>query len=90
MNARMRDALDETLILSDKCVPTAPTQFSHLIKIPRIIQDLTAKIIGDVGALYKASEAVSTVVIYPSDINDNTNAGGSCRHVVVVCPCLHQ
>ncbi|EMD41395.1 hypothetical protein CERSUDRAFT_41819 [Gelatoporia subvermispora B] len=41
-NARMKDALDETLILSDK-----------------IIQDLTAKILVDIGALYKASEAVA-------------------------------
>lgn len=37
----MKDALDETLILSDK-----------------IIQDLVAEILTDVGALYKASEAV--------------------------------
>ncbi|KAJ7456917.1 muts domain V-domain-containing protein [Mycena latifolia] len=42
MNARMKDALDETLILSEK-----------------IIQDLAAEILVDVGALYKASEAVA-------------------------------
>ncbi|TFK42146.1 muts domain V-domain-containing protein [Crucibulum laeve] len=42
MNARMKDALDETLLLSDK-----------------IIQDLVAEILVDVGALYKASEAVA-------------------------------
>ncbi|KAL1755189.1 muts domain V-domain-containing protein [Schizophyllum commune] len=42
MNARMKDALDETLLLSDK-----------------IIQDMVAEIIVDVGALYKASEAVA-------------------------------
>ncbi|KAJ7701550.1 muts domain V-domain-containing protein [Mycena rosella] len=42
MNARMKDALDETLILSEK-----------------IIQDLVADILVDVGALYKASEAVA-------------------------------
>ncbi|KAL6301010.1 muts domain V-domain-containing protein [Sparassis latifolia] len=41
-NARMKDALDETLILSDK-----------------IIQELTAEIVVDIGALYKASEAVA-------------------------------
>ncbi|KAI0761165.1 muts domain V-domain-containing protein [Trametes elegans] len=41
-NARMKDALDETLILSDK-----------------IIQDLTDEIVSDIGALYKASEAVA-------------------------------
>ncbi|KAK0232710.1 muts domain V-domain-containing protein [Armillaria fumosa] len=44
MNARMKDALDETLILSDK-----------------IIQDLVADILVDVGALYKASEAIALV-----------------------------
>ncbi|KJA21853.1 hypothetical protein HYPSUDRAFT_87688 [Hypholoma sublateritium FD-334 SS-4] len=44
MNSRMKDALDETLILSDK-----------------IIQDLIAHIIGDIGALYKASEAVALI-----------------------------
>ncbi|KAJ7054753.1 muts domain V-domain-containing protein [Mycena amicta] len=42
MNARMKDALDETLILSEK-----------------IIDDLVAEILVDVGALYKASEAVA-------------------------------
>ncbi|KAH9939032.1 muts domain V-domain-containing protein [Epithele typhae] len=41
-NARMKDALDETLILSNK-----------------IIQDLTDEIVVDIGALYKASEAVA-------------------------------
>ncbi|KAK0475108.1 muts domain V-domain-containing protein, partial [Armillaria novae-zelandiae] len=44
MNARMKDALDETLILSDK-----------------IIQDLVADILVDVGALYKASEGIALV-----------------------------
>ncbi|KAF9074002.1 muts domain V-domain-containing protein [Rhodocollybia butyracea] len=44
MNARMQDALDETLILSDK-----------------IIQDLVAEILVNVGVLYKASEAVALV-----------------------------
>ncbi|KZT09019.1 uncharacterized protein LAESUDRAFT_742230 [Laetiporus sulphureus 93-53] len=43
-NARMKDALDETLILSE-----------------RIIQELTAEIILDIGALYKASEAIAIV-----------------------------
>ncbi|KAI0324451.1 hypothetical protein GY45DRAFT_1375540 [Cubamyces sp. BRFM 1775] len=41
-NARMKDALDETLILSNK-----------------IIQDLADDIVVDIGALYKASEAVA-------------------------------
>ncbi|KAJ7899188.1 DNA mismatch repair protein MutS [Mycena olivaceomarginata] len=42
MNVKMKDALDETLILSE-----------------RIIHDLVADILVDVGALYKASEAVA-------------------------------
>ncbi|KAK2459754.1 hypothetical protein APHAL10511_008186 [Amanita phalloides] len=44
LNARMKDALDETLILSNK-----------------IILDLVAEILADVGSLYKASEAVALV-----------------------------
>ncbi|KAF8908829.1 muts domain V-domain-containing protein [Mucidula mucida] len=44
MNARMKDALDETLLLSDK-----------------IIADLVGEIVNDVGALYKASEAIALV-----------------------------
>ncbi|KAH9923367.1 muts domain V-domain-containing protein [Fomitopsis serialis] len=41
-NARMKDALDESLILSNK-----------------IIQDLATEVVIDIGALYKASEAVA-------------------------------
>ncbi|KIO30888.1 hypothetical protein M407DRAFT_221987 [Tulasnella calospora MUT 4182] len=41
-NSRMKDSLDETLLMSD-----------------RIIQGLVGEIIGDVGALYKASEAIT-------------------------------
>ncbi|TDL22289.1 hypothetical protein BD410DRAFT_748498 [Rickenella mellea] len=41
-NARMKDALDETLMLSD-----------------RIVQDLVSQILTQVGALYKASEAIA-------------------------------
>ncbi|KAH8111431.1 muts domain V-domain-containing protein [Phellopilus nigrolimitatus] len=41
-NARMKDALDETLLLSG-----------------RIIQDLVTEVIVEVGALYKASEAIA-------------------------------
>ncbi|TFK28344.1 hypothetical protein FA15DRAFT_678431 [Coprinopsis marcescibilis] len=44
MNARMKDALDETLLLSD-----------------RIIKDLAAEVVLNVGALYKASEAIALV-----------------------------
>ncbi|KAG9014981.1 MutS protein msh4 [Tulasnella sp. JGI-2019a] len=41
-NSRMKDSLDETLIMSD-----------------RIIQDLVAAIVEDIGVLYKASEAIA-------------------------------
>ncbi|TBU46298.1 muts domain V-domain-containing protein [Dichomitus squalens] len=54
-NARMKDALDETLILSDKRV----FQISfHLVNL-KIIQDLTDDVVVNIGALYKASEAVA-------------------------------
>ncbi|EIN13274.1 hypothetical protein PUNSTDRAFT_109550 [Punctularia strigosozonata HHB-11173 SS5] len=43
-NARMKDALDETLILSDA-----------------IIQDLVSAILVNIGALYKASEAMAQI-----------------------------
>ncbi|KAG8891086.1 MutS protein msh4 [Tulasnella sp. 332] len=43
-NSRMKDSLDETLIMSD-----------------RIIQDLVANIVEEIGVLYKASEAIALV-----------------------------
>ena len=57
MNARMKDALDEALILSDKCELYSKCSVCvHLFC--RIIQDLVAVIVKEIGALYKASEAV--------------------------------
>ncbi|KAF8824075.1 hypothetical protein HHX47_DHR9000128 [Lentinula edodes] len=62
MNARMQDALDETLILSDKLVVfLAVGTLSEVIYLFRIIQDLVTEILVNVGALYKASEAVALV-----------------------------
>ena len=59
MNARMRDALDETLILSNKWVFWVLTGFSFVLSLGgRIIQDLVAQILMYSGALYTASEAV--------------------------------
>ena len=56
----MKDALDETLMLTDKygwfCCRLSMNIDCGLV---RIIKKLVAKIIGDAGALYKASEAVS-------------------------------
>ncbi|KAH8101458.1 muts domain V-domain-containing protein [Cristinia sonorae] len=43
-NARMKDALEETLMLSD-----------------RVIQSLVSEVVSNIGALYKASEAVAMV-----------------------------
>lgn len=56
----MKDALDETLILSDKYVTTS-SSLCYLLStiLYRIIQDLTDDIVVDIGALYKASEAVA-------------------------------
>jgi len=59
MNARMKDALDETLILSDKLSSPFPGwRLEMMIMISRIIKDLITEIVSDIGALYKASEAV--------------------------------
>lgn len=56
----MKDALDETLILSDKWVLFHCIITFGANDLGRIIQDLVAEILVDVGALYKASEAVSS------------------------------
>jgi len=62
MNARMKDSLEETLVLSDKyaflCDPI--TDYSWIDGIRRIIQDLVGEIIAFSGVLYSASEAVMT------------------------------
>lgn len=56
----MKDALDESLILSDKRVHRVSSAFHQcLTRFSRIIQDLTDEIVVDIGALYKASEAVA-------------------------------
>jgi hypothetical protein len=52
----MRDALDETLLLSDKYEFAFP--LLKLLRVRRIIQDLVAQIICNAGAFYKASESV--------------------------------
>ncbi|KAJ7874954.1 DNA mismatch repair protein MutS, partial [Mycena olivaceomarginata] len=57
MNAKMKDALDETLILSE-----------------RIIHDLVADILVDVGALYKASEAVALLDVLWSFAHSSLSA----------------
>ena len=64
MNARMKDALDEALILSDKCDILICSVVSVFIFFCRIIQDLVAVIVKEIGALYKASEAVILLVTH--------------------------
>ena len=58
MNARMKDALDETLILSHKQVISLMKSVHYSSVMFRIIQDIVAQVVHDIGALYKASEAV--------------------------------
>jgi hypothetical protein len=64
MNARMKDALDETLMLSDKSVVLHDLfgECDILKDESRTIQDLVSQILLDVGALYKASEAVTPFI----------------------------
>jgi len=57
MNARMQDALDETLLLSDKY--EVIFRLLPPLMVHRVIQELVAQIICNAGALYKASESVS-------------------------------
>lgn len=64
MNSRMKDALDEALILSDKCGTLFLSVVSTFILFCRIIQDLVADIVKEIGVLYKASEAVILVVLH--------------------------
>ena len=56
----MRDSLDEAIMLSDKYVISLLTVRAHAphTLTSRIIQDLVSEVISDMGALYKASEAV--------------------------------
>lgn len=61
-NARMKDALDEVMSLSDKLfMPPCVWSRSILTRFGRIIRELVDGIVSHIGALYKASEAVSLV-----------------------------
>ena|SRR6266511_1368624 len=75
----MKDALDETLLLSDKYVLLFKSTLQKLIVL-RIIQDLVAQIISNVGALYKASESVST-----NKVQDSISHSGLCRSPWLTC-----
>ena len=61
-NARMKDALDEVMSLSDKLLTPSCVRFSNvLMRFNRIIRELVESIVTHIGALYKASEAVSLI-----------------------------
>jgi DNA mismatch repair protein MSH4 len=55
----MKDALDETLLLSDKYVLADFERTSQPYHTHSIVQELIATIIADIGALYKVSEAIA-------------------------------
>lgn len=56
----MKDALDETVMLSDKYVSQINVLHSirTCLNVIRIVQDLVSEVILEIGALYNASEAV--------------------------------
>jgi DNA mismatch repair protein MSH4 len=61
-NARMKDALDEVMSLSDRLSPPPRIRSRNILThLNRIIRELTGSIVSHIGALYKASEAVSLV-----------------------------
>ena len=61
-------------------------EYWYSIFFSRIIRDLVAEIINDIGALYKASEAVS---IPTCCFCVSLAAGGPCRHADVFSPRIH-
>lgn len=65
----MKESLEEVLLMSDKYVlpfhyPPWNSDASYYYALSRIIQDLVAKVVQDIGVLYKASEAVSHCIEY--------------------------
>lgn len=58
----MKDALDEVMSLSDRLsLPPCVRHRSSLTLFGRIIRELVGSVRNHIGALYKASEAVSLV-----------------------------
>lgn len=58
----MKDALDEVMSLSDRSFPLPCARCRDILTFfGRIIRELVGSIISHIGALYKASEAVSLV-----------------------------
>lgn len=57
------------------------------------IKDLLSAVLVDIGALYKASEAVSTFLVNTIKLKlelRHLNPDSHVGHVVVICSCLHQ
>ncbi|KAG1765207.1 muts domain V-domain-containing protein [Suillus occidentalis] len=61
MNARMKDSLEETLVLSDKYAFVVTPSSIKIDNMQRIIRDVVGQIIAFSGVLYSASEAVATI-----------------------------
>jgi hypothetical protein len=94
MNARTKDALDESLILSDKLVPCVPIISCLDPKrfLFRIVQNLVSELLVDVGALYKASEAVRKFnkSRLPGTVDLCFHLGCTARHAMVLCSRIYQ
>lgn len=58
----MKDALDEVMSLSDRLFPLPRVRSQNILTCSgRIIRELVGSVRNHIGALYKASEAVSLV-----------------------------
>lgn len=58
--------------------------------ISRIIQGLVAAIVADIGALYKASEAVGVAQKMLMYLTNLRYLGCACGYVVVIFSCINQ
>ncbi|KAF8327173.1 muts domain V-domain-containing protein [Cantharellus anzutake] len=60
-NARMKDALEEALLLSDKCALGVWYRCSAHRTRRRVIKEILEKVVENIGVFYKASEAIATL-----------------------------
>lgn len=83
----MKDALDEALLLSDKCDPDVDCSLSLTI-IGRIVQELIATIVVDVAALYKSAEAIALLDLLWSfsyvSISKDSALNAACSNLVPI------
>jgi len=63
---------------------------TNIKPVARIIQGLVVEIVADIGALYKASEAVSAVQQVLIDSTDSEYPGCACGYAVVIFSCINQ